>query len=49
MKVYESLRSDSSYQKDDEVFGRVYEISENFGVFIAVDDMYSALLPQRSL
>ena len=49
MKVYESLRSDSSYQKDDEVFGRVYEISENFGVFIAVDDMYSALLPHKEV
>ena len=47
MKVYESLRSDSSYQKDDEVFGRVYEISENFGVFVAVDDCYSGLIPAK--
>ena len=47
MKVYESLRSDSSYQIDDEVFGRVYEISENFGVFVAVDDCYSGLIPAK--
>ncbi len=49
MKVYDVLRNDSTYQKDDEVFGRVYEISENFGVFIAVDDMYSALLPAKEV
>lgn len=49
MKVYEALKNDSNYQKDDEVFGRVYEISENFGVFIAVDDTYSALLPQKEV
>lgn len=49
MKVYEALRNDSGYQKDDEVYGRVYEISENFGVFIAVDDQYSALLPKKEV
>ena len=49
MKVYDALRSDSEYQKDDEVYGRVYEISNNFGVFIAVDDKYSALLPKKEV
>ena len=49
MHVYQALRNDSDYQKDDSVFGRVYEISENFGVFIAVDDKYSALLPQKEV
>lgn len=49
MHVYDHLRCDSQYQKDDEVFGRVYEISENFGVFIAVDDLYSALLPKKEV
>lgn len=49
MKVYDALRNDSTYQKDDEVYGRVYEISDNFGVFIAVDDMYSALLPAKEV
>lgn len=47
MNVYESLRLDSPYKKDDQVTGRVYEISENFGVFIAVDDMYSGLIPAK--
>ncbi|MDE7333240.1 MAG: RNA-binding protein [Lachnospiraceae bacterium] len=47
MKVYHYLRLDSPYQKDDKVEGRVYEISERFGVFVAVDDCYSGLIPQR--
>ena len=47
MKVYPYLRLDSPYQKDDKVEGRVYEISDRFGVFVAVDDCYSGLIPQR--
>jgi hypothetical protein len=49
MHVYDRLRNDSDYQKDDEVFGRVYEISDNFGVFVAVDDLYSALIPKKEV
>ena len=49
MHVYDALRNDSNYQKDDEVSGRVYEISENFGVFVAIDDMYSALLTKKEV
>lgn len=47
MKIYSRLQTDSGYQKDDEVQGTVYEISKNFGVFVAVDDKYSALIPKR--
>lgn len=49
MHVYDFLKSHSPYKKDDQVSGRVYEISENFGVFIAVDDKYSALLPKKEV
>lgn len=49
MKVYEDLKKDSPYQKDDHVEGIVYEISDNFGVFVAVDDMYCALIPKREV
>ncbi len=49
MNVYHHLKNDSDYQKDDEVFGRVYEISDNFGVFVAVDDRYSALIPKKEV
>lgn len=49
MNVYPYLKQDSSYQKDDKVTGTVYEISDNFGAFVAVDDIYSALIPKREL
>lgn len=49
MNVYENLRTDSPYQKDDRVKGRVYQISENFGAFVAVDYLYSALIPKKEL
>lgn len=49
MNVYPYLSSDSPYQKDDRVRGTVYEISRNFGAFVAVDDTYSGLIPQKEL
>ena len=47
MKVYDKLRQDSHYGKDDQVEGIVYDTSDNFGVLVAVDDCYSALIPKR--
>lgn len=49
MNVYHELRTDSPYKKDDRVTGTVYEISPNFGAFVAVDDMYSALIAKKEL
>ena len=49
MKVYPYLQKESPYQKDDVVSGMVYEISHNFGAFVAVDDKYSALIPKKEL
>lgn len=49
MKVYHYLKKDSPYQKNDRVTGMVYEVSGNFGTFVAVDDMYSALIPKKEL
>lgn len=49
MKVYEKLSCDSPYQKDDMVEGIVYELSDRFGVFVAVDGKYSALIPKREV
>ena len=49
MKVYPLLRTDSPYKKDDMVTGTVYETSREFGVFVAVDDKYSALIPRREV
>lgn len=47
MNVYEYLRKDSPYQKDDHVSGTIYQVSEQFGVFVAVDNLYSGLIPRR--
>lgn len=49
MNVYENLRADSPYHTDDQVKGRVYLISDNFGAFVAVDNLYSALIPKKEL
>ncbi len=49
MNVYPYLSSDSPYQKNDTVTGRVYETSRNFGVFVAVDDRYQGLIPQKEI
>ena len=47
MKVYHYLSKRTPYIVGDQVKGRVYEISDRFGVFVAVDDKYSALIPAR--
>lgn len=47
MKVYSHLRTDSPYHRDDKVEGTVYEVNPRFGVFVAVDNCYSALIPLR--
>ena len=47
MNVYSYLSLNSPYQIGDRVQGRIYETSENFGVFVAVDDRYSALIPKK--
>lgn len=49
MNVYPALRTDSPYQKEDQVSGRVYTISDEFGAFVAVDNIYSALIPKKEL
>lgn len=49
MKVYKHLRTDSDYQKDDWVNARVYEISDRFGAYAAVDDCFSALIPKKEV
>lgn len=49
MNVYPNLRQDSPYEKDARVTGQVYEVSDNFGAFVAVDDIYSGLIPKKEL
>ncbi len=49
MKIYPYLDTDSPYKKDDRVTGRVYEISREFGAFVAVDDKYSGLISKKEM
>ena len=45
--LYELLSTDSPYEAGQTVQGRVYEFSDNFGAFVAVDDKYSGLVPRH--
>ena len=47
--IYNLLSKESPYKKDDVVTGRVYEFSDNFGTFVAVDDKYSARIDHRTI
>lgn len=49
MKVYKYLPVGEGYEKDQEVTGTVYEISDNFGVFVAVDDKYQGLIHKNEV
>ena len=49
MKIYKLLRTDSPYQAKDHVNGFVYELSDQYGAYVAVDNIYSAMIPARDL
>jgi predicted RNA-binding protein (virulence factor B family) len=49
MKVYDYLSSSSKYKKGDIVSGTVYDQIDAFGTFVAVDNLYSALIPNIEL
>ena len=49
MNVYRYMSSDSPYQKDDRVTGTVYEINERLGAFVAVDNKYYGMIPEKEL
>ena len=47
-KVYHALSTDTPYVKDDVVDGFIYEISDEYGAYVAVDGKYSArIAPQE--
>jgi len=47
MNVYEYLDRNAPYKKDDKVTGTIYQISQEFGAFVAVDDRYCGLIPRK--
>ena len=49
MNVYPYLSTTDMYKKNDRVTGTVYQTSDNFGVFVAIDDKYQGLIPKREV
>lgn len=49
MNVYPYMSAESPYKKDDHVTGTIYEINENMGAFVAVDNRYYGLIPKKEL
>ncbi len=49
MNVYEWLETGSHFRAGDWTEGTAYEKSGSFGIFVAVEDRYSALLPRKEL
>ena len=49
MRLYPYLTIADKYQKDDTVTGTVYEVAPGFGAYVAVDDCYQAMIPQKEL
>ncbi|MCR5398278.1 MAG: S1 RNA-binding domain-containing protein [Lachnospiraceae bacterium] len=47
MKLYHYLDTATGISVGDTVHGTVYEISDNFGIFVAIDDKYHGLIPKR--
>ncbi len=49
MNIYNLLGSSSPYKENDRVRGTVYGISKELGVFVAVDNKYQGLIPNKEL
>ncbi|MCX7749044.1 MAG: S1-like domain-containing RNA-binding protein [Clostridia bacterium] len=49
MNVYNLLSSESPYKENDRVKGTIYSISKEMGAFVAVDNKYQGLIPNKEL
>lgn len=49
MRVYSHMSNQSPYHENDWVKGTVYEINENLGAFVAVDNQYYGLVPKKEM
>lgn len=49
MRVYSHMSNESPYKKDDQVTGIIYEINENLGAFVAVDNKFYGLIPRKEV
>ena len=46
-KVYDVLRTDSPYKKNDTVTATVISYNKDYGIFVAVDNQYNGLIPNN--
>ena len=49
MNIYNLLSTQSPYKENDRVHGTVYSISKELGAFVAVDNKYQGLIPNKEL
>lgn len=49
MRVYSHMSNQSPYKKDDQVTGTIYELNDTLGAFVAVDNKYYGLIPQKEI
>ncbi|HEX9061771.1 MAG TPA: S1-like domain-containing RNA-binding protein [Clostridia bacterium] len=49
MNIYNLLSNESPYKENDRVHGTVYSISKELGAFVAVDNKYQGLIPNKEL
>ena len=49
MNIYELLSSESPYKEKEMVHGTIYSISKELGAFVAVDNKYHGLIPNKEL
>lgn len=49
MRVYSYMSNETPYEADSKVSGTVYEINENLGAFVAVDNKYYGLIPKKEI
>lgn len=47
MKLYPYLETTKEYGRDDMVSGTVYEVTDGFGAYVAVDDRYQGMIPVK--
>jgi len=47
MRLYKYLKTGKGYTKGDWIQGTVYEVSDNFGAFVAVEDKFQGLIPKK--
>lgn len=48
MRIYDYLTTDHSYKRDDIVKGILYQVNEEIGAFVAVDNKYHGMIPKKN-